>query len=57
MKSVASAIREKAPHLATNAVKVADGLESASNYLQEKKFEHLGEDSGAWFVATPCDLY
>jgi uncharacterized protein YjbJ (UPF0337 family) len=44
MKSLASAIREKAPHLATNAVKVADGLESASNYLQEKKFEHLGED-------------
>jgi uncharacterized protein YjbJ (UPF0337 family) len=44
MKSLASAIREKAPRLATSASKVADGLESASNYLQEKKFEHLGED-------------
>jgi uncharacterized protein YjbJ (UPF0337 family) len=44
MKSLASVIREKAPRLATSASKVADGLESASNYLQEKKFEHLGED-------------
>jgi len=44
MKSLASAIREKAPRLATSASKVADGLESASNYLQEKKFDHLGED-------------
>jgi uncharacterized protein YjbJ (UPF0337 family) len=44
MKSLASVIREKAPRLATSASKVADGLESASNYLQEKKFEDLGED-------------
>ena len=44
MKSLASVIREKAPRLATSASKVSDGLESASNYLQEKKFEHLGED-------------
>jgi uncharacterized protein YjbJ (UPF0337 family) len=44
MKSLASAIREKGPHLATNAVQVADRLESAGNYLREKKLEHLGED-------------
>jgi uncharacterized protein YjbJ (UPF0337 family) len=44
MKSLAGGIREKAPHLATNAVQVADGLESAGNYLREKKLEHLGED-------------
>ena len=44
MKSLASAIREKAPRLVTNAAKVADGLESASNYLQERKLEHLRED-------------
>jgi len=44
IKSLASVIREKAPRLATSASKVADRLESASNYLQEKKFEHLGED-------------
>jgi uncharacterized protein YjbJ (UPF0337 family) len=47
MKSLASVIREKAPRegaLGTTATKVADGLESASYYLQEKKFDHLGED-------------
>ena len=47
MKSLASVIREKAPRegaLGTTATKVAGGLESASYYLQEKKFEHLGED-------------
>ena len=47
MKSLASVIREKAPRegaLGTTATKVASGLESASSYLQEKKFEHLGED-------------
>ena len=47
VKSLASAIREKAPHegkIGTTATKVAGGLESASNYLQEKKFDHLGED-------------
>jgi uncharacterized protein YjbJ (UPF0337 family) len=45
--SLASVIRKKAPHegrLGTSATKVAGGLESASSYLQEKKFEHLGED-------------
>jgi uncharacterized protein YjbJ (UPF0337 family) len=47
MKSLASVIREKAPRegaLGTSANKVAKGLESASYYLQEKKFDHLGED-------------
>jgi len=40
IKSLASGIREKA----TDAVQVADGLESAGDYLREKKLEHLGED-------------
>jgi len=47
VKSLASAIREKAPRegkIGTTATKVACGLESASYYLQEKKFDHLGED-------------
>jgi len=47
MKSLASVIREKAPRegaLGTTATKIAGGLESASSYLQEKKFDHLGED-------------
>jgi uncharacterized protein YjbJ (UPF0337 family) len=47
MESLATRIREKAPHegrLGTTATKVAGGLESASCYLREKKFEHLGQD-------------
>jgi uncharacterized protein YjbJ (UPF0337 family) len=47
VKSLASVIREKAPRegkIGTTATKVAGGLESASYYLQEKKFDHLGED-------------
>jgi uncharacterized protein YjbJ (UPF0337 family) len=47
VKSLASAIRGRAPRegkMGTTATKVAGGLESASNYLQEKKFDHLGED-------------
>jgi uncharacterized protein YjbJ (UPF0337 family) len=47
MKSLANVIREKAPRegkIGTTATKVAGGLESASYYLQEKKFDHLGED-------------
>ena len=47
MKSLASVIREKAPRegkIGTTATKVAGGLESASYYLQENKFDHLGED-------------
>jgi uncharacterized protein YjbJ (UPF0337 family) len=47
MKSLANVIRGKAPHqgkMGTTATKVAGGLESASYYLQERKFDHLGED-------------
>jgi uncharacterized protein YjbJ (UPF0337 family) len=47
MQSLASRLREKAPRagrLGTTATKVAGGLESASYYLREKKFEHVGED-------------
>jgi hypothetical protein len=47
MKSLASVIREKTSHegkIGNAAIKVAGGLESASCYLQEKKFDHLGED-------------
>jgi uncharacterized protein YjbJ (UPF0337 family) len=47
MKSLANVIRGKAPQegkIGTTATKVAGGLESASSYLQEKKFDHLGED-------------
>ena len=47
MKSLANVIREKAPRegsVGTTATKVAAGLESASDYLQEKKFGHLKED-------------
>ncbi len=47
MKSLASVIRKKAPRagaLSTTATKIAGGLESANYYLQDKKFEHLGED-------------
>ena len=47
MQSLASRLREKAPRegkLGTTATKVAGGLESASDYLREKKFEHVRED-------------
>jgi uncharacterized protein YjbJ (UPF0337 family) len=47
MESLATSIRERAPRddtLGTATTKLAEGLESASSYLQEKKFEHLGED-------------
>ena len=47
MKSLAGVIRGKAPRegkIGTTATRVAGGLESASYYLQEKKFDHLGED-------------
>jgi uncharacterized protein YjbJ (UPF0337 family) len=45
--SLANVIREKAPQegAVAPAVKtVVDGLESASSYLREKKFEHLAKD-------------
>src|SRR5215510_12354324 len=47
VKSLASAIRGKKPRegkINTTATKVANGLESASTYLQEKKFDYLSED-------------
>lgn len=47
MESLASVIREKAPNegaLGTTASKVAGGLQSASHYLQEKKFDYLADD-------------
>jgi uncharacterized protein YjbJ (UPF0337 family) len=47
MESLATSIRDRAPRdgtLATASTRVAEGLESASYYLKEKKFEHLGED-------------
>jgi uncharacterized protein YjbJ (UPF0337 family) len=45
--SLANVIREKAPRegaVATAATTVVDGLESASSYLREKKFDHLAKD-------------
>lgn len=47
MGSLAAVIRENAPHegaVGTAATAVADGLESASSYLREKKFEDLARD-------------
>ena len=45
--SLAGVIRENAPHegpVASAATAVVDGLESASSYLREKKFDHLAKD-------------
>ena len=47
MESLATSIYERTPRhgtIGTATNKVAEGLESASYYLKEKKFEHLGED-------------
>jgi len=47
MESLATSIRERAPRdgtLGTATTKVAEGLESASYYLKEKKLGYLGED-------------
>jgi hypothetical protein len=44
MKYLVSHIREKVLNLITNEAKIVDGFESASNYLQERKLEHLRED-------------
>jgi uncharacterized protein YjbJ (UPF0337 family) len=47
MESLATSIREKAPRdstLGTATTKVAEGLESTSYYLKEKRFEYLRED-------------
>jgi uncharacterized protein YjbJ (UPF0337 family) len=54
--SLANVIREKAPRegsVATAATTVVDGLESASSYLREKKFEHLAKDVTALVRAYP----
>jgi hypothetical protein len=54
--SLASVIRENAPHegaVATAATAVVDGLESASSYLQEKKFDHLAKDVTALVRTYP----
>jgi uncharacterized protein YjbJ (UPF0337 family) len=56
MGSLASVIREKAPHegvIATTATAVAGGLESASSYLQEKKFANLATDLTALIRSYP----
>jgi uncharacterized protein YjbJ (UPF0337 family) len=45
--SLAGAIREKAPHegtVATAATTVADKLDAAGSYLQEKKLDHMMTD-------------
>jgi len=54
--SLANVIREKAPHegaVATAATAVVDGLESASSYLREKKFDHLAKDVTALVRTYP----
>jgi uncharacterized protein YjbJ (UPF0337 family) len=54
--SLANVIRENAPHegaVATAATAVVDGLESASSYLREKKFEHLAKDVTALIRTYP----
>jgi uncharacterized protein YjbJ (UPF0337 family) len=54
--SLATVIRDKAPHegaMGTAATAVVDGLESASSYLREKKFEHLAKDVSALVHAYP----
>lgn len=56
MGSLASVIREKVPHegaMATAATAVAGGLESASSYLQEKKFANLATDLTALIRRYP----
>ena len=54
--SLANVIRENAPHegaVGTATTAVVDGLESASSYLQEKKFEHLAKDVTALVRTYP----
>ena len=54
--SLANVIREKAPRegaVATAATAVVDGLESASSYLREKKFDHLAKDVTALVRSYP----
>ena len=54
--SLANVIRENVPHegaMGTAATAVVDGLESASSYLQEKKFDHLAKDVTALVRTYP----
>ncbi len=54
--SLANVIRENAPRegsVGTAATAVVDGLESASSYLQEKKFDHLAKDVTALVRTYP----
>lgn len=54
--SLATVIRKNAPQegaMGTAATAVVDGLQSASSYLREKKFEHLAKDVSALVHAYP----
>jgi uncharacterized protein YjbJ (UPF0337 family) len=54
--SLAHVIRENAPQqgaVATGTTAVADGLESASSYLREKKLDHLAKDFTALVRTYP----
>ena len=54
--SLANVIRENAPRegsVATAATAVVDGLESASSYLREKKFDYLAKDVTALVRTYP----
>lgn len=56
MGSLANVIRDNAPQegaVATAATAVVDGLESASSYLREKKFDHLAKDVTALVRTYP----
>ena len=56
MGSLANVIRDNAPRegaVATAATTVVDGLESASSYLQEKKFDDVAQDVTALVRAYP----
>jgi len=56
MGSVANVIRENAPRegaVATAATAIVDGLESASSYLREKKYDHLAKDVTALVRTYP----
>ena len=54
--SMANVIRENAPRdgaVANVATAVVDGLESASSYLKEKKFDHVAKDVTALVRTYP----
>jgi uncharacterized protein YjbJ (UPF0337 family) len=59
MGSLAGVIRDHAPHegaIATAATTVAGGLESASSYLQEKKYANLATDLTALVRRYPVQF-